>query len=120
LASCFQDLYGKERLTAMPKRKMMHKGRFNRQNFFFEMQDASLLCKTVLGLMVKVAARIPGNEGQSMALLHTNLDSLADVLGSGFVDGMILSANGHSVQGFLHFFKKDKNRQYQVSDYVKK
>jgi hypothetical protein len=82
------------------------------------MQDASWLCKAVLAVMTKGAASTPGNEGQGMALLHTNLDSLADVMGSGFVDGMILSANGHSVKGFLNFFKKDKNQKYQVSDFM--
>jgi len=53
-----------------------------------------------------------------MALLHTNLNSLADVMGSGFVDGMLLSANGHSVKGLLNFFKKDKNQKYKVSDFI--
>lgn len=103
----------------MPGRKPTEKGHFDRSNFFFEMQNASFLCKTVLGVMVKGAASIPGNEGQAMALLHTNLDSLADVMGSGFVDGMLLSANGHSFKGFLHFFKKDENQKYKVSDFIK-
>ena len=114
----FVRLFGKERFAGMPKRKETQKGQYDRSNFFFELQDASWLCKTVLGIMTKGASSIPGNEGQAMALLHTNLDSLADVMGSGFVDGMLLSANGHSVKGFLNFFKKDKKQKYKVSDFI--
>ncbi len=117
-AETFAQLYGKERLAAMPKREKTRKGNFTRSNFFFELQDSSFLCRTVLGVMVKGASAQPGSEGQAAALLHTNLDSLADVMGSGIVDGLLLSANGHSFKGLFRMFQKDKNQKYQVSDFI--
>ena len=114
----FARLFGEKRLADMPRRRKPEKGCFDRSSFFFEMQDASWLCRTVLGAIVKGAGARPGSEGQVMALLHTSLDSLADVMGSGIVDGLLLSANGHSFKGLCRMFQKDKNQKYQISDFV--
>ncbi len=117
-AESFRQFFGPERLAIMPERKRTEKGRYDRSSFFFELRDASWLCKMILGAMVKGASAQPGGEGQAMALLHTDLNALADVLGSNLVDGLLLSANGHRLKGFFRLFQKDKNQKYKISDFT--